>query len=299
MRFTVLYNPNAGNNTAASKKDEIRSRLSDDELSFRNMTEIASYEALFGSLTPDEKIIIVGGDGTLNRFINEGLRYCEDREIYYYPAGSGNDFLHDIGVGADDCPIKINKYLTDLPTATVNGREYTFLNGIGYGLDGYCCEEGDKLRAKTDKPVNYTAIAIKGLLYRYKPTNATVTVDGKAYSFKKVWLAPTMNGRFYGGGMMATPAQDRLSCEKKVSVLVLFASGKLKTLIAFPSIFTGEHVKRTDMVCVLSGKNITVEFDRPTSLQIDGETVTDVTSYSVRASARSARTCQPLETVES
>ena len=52
-----------------------------------------------------------------------------------------------------------------------------FINGIGYGIEGYCCEEGDKIRATSDKPVNYTAIAIKGLLYKFKPRNATVTVD--------------------------------------------------------------------------------------------------------------------------
>ena len=35
-------------------------------------------------------------------------------------------------------------------------------------MDGYCCEEGDKHRAVSDKPVNYTTIAIKGLLYKFK-----------------------------------------------------------------------------------------------------------------------------------
>jgi hypothetical protein len=33
---------------------------------------------------------------------------------------------------------------------------------------------------------------------------------------------------------------------------------------------------------VLQGKSITVTFDRPTSLQIDGETVLGVNSYTVK-----------------
>ena len=49
--------------------------------------------------------------------------------------------------------------------------------------------------------------------------------------------------------------------------------------MAFPGIFKGEHVKHKDMVEVLSGKRITVEFDKPQSLQIDGETILGVTSY--------------------
>ena len=43
-----------------------------------------------------------------------------------------------------------------------------FINGIGFGIDGYCCEVGDQLKAKSDKPVNYASIAIKGLLFHYK-----------------------------------------------------------------------------------------------------------------------------------
>lgn len=54
--------------------------------------------------------------------------------------------------------------------------------------------------------------------------------------------------------------------------------------MVFPSIFKGEHIKHTEMSKVFTGHDITVEFDRPTALQIDGETVTDVTSYTVHSS---------------
>jgi diacylglycerol kinase family enzyme len=54
--------------------------------------------------------------------------------------------------------------------------------------------------------------------------------------------------------------------------------------MAFPSIFKGEHVKKTKIVKVFSGKEITVEFDRPTAIQIDGETILGVTKYTARSS---------------
>ena len=201
------------------------------------------------------------------------------REIQYYPAGSGNDFLRDLGIAAPEKPIVINKYLENLPTVEGKGKKHLFLNGIGYGIDGYCCEEGDKLRGKSEKTVNYTAIAIKGLLFHYKPTSATVTVDGKKHTYKHVWLAPTMNGRFYGGGMIPTPSQDRLAEPRTLSVMVFRSASKLKALMVFPSIFKGEHIKKKKVVEILSGKDITVEFDRPSPLQIDGETITGVSSY--------------------
>lgn len=176
--------------------------------------------------------------------------------------------------------------MENLPLVTVNGKTYRFLNGIGYGIDGYCCQVGDQLRESSDQKVNYTAIAIKGLLFHYKPTNAVVTVDGQKHTYKKVWLAPTMNGRYYGGGMMPTPAQNRKNTDGTVSAMVMYGAGKLKTLAVFPSIFKGEHVRHEEMVDVLTGHTIRVEFDRPTPLQIDGETIPNVTSYEVTGGAQ-------------
>lgn len=77
--------------------------------------------------------------------------------------------------------------------------------------------------------------------------------------------------------MMVAPAQDRLNGEGKLSVVVMHGSGKLKTLIVFPEIFKGTHVNHKEMVEVLTGHDITVEFENPTALQIDGETVCGVT----------------------
>lgn len=88
--------------------------------------------------------------------------------------------------------------------------------------------------------------------------------------------------------MMPTPNQNRLNESHTVSTLVLFGSGKLKTLAVFPSIFKGEHIKHTEMAEVLTGRDITVEFDRPTPIQIDGETIPGVSSYHVTSNARTS-----------
>ena len=51
----------------------------------------------------------------------------------------------------------------------------------------------------------------------------------------------------------------------------------------FPSIFKGEHIKQKKFVTVHTGYNINVKFDRPTALQIDGETILGVTEYKATA----------------
>ena len=147
---------------------------------------------------------------------------------------------------------------------------------------------GDKSKAKApEKPVNYTAIAIKGLLLHYKPTNATVVVDGKTYTYKKVWIASAMKGRYYGGGLMTAPDQDRLAEDGEVTLVIFHGKGRLKTLMTFPSIFEGKHVVHTNMVALHKGKDITVTYDTPSPLQVDGETELDVLSYHVVAGAPS------------
>lgn len=274
----VIYNPLAGNGKA--KEDaQLLQMLLDEELEYYDMTRITNYGAFISGMEREDYLVIVGGDGTLNRFVNDtnGLEIAQ--EIVYYPTGTGNDFAKDVGMGEN--PLPITAYLKDLPTVEVNGKRYRFINGVGFGIDGYCCQIGDELRKIPGKKVNYTGIAIKGLLFHFAPRNAKVTVDGKEYAYKKVWIAPTMHGKFYGGGMIPTPKQDRDS--GKLSLMLFHGAGRIRTLCVFPSIFKGEHVKHTQMVAVHTGKEITVEFDRPTPLQIDGETILGVTKYTAYA----------------
>ena len=94
-----------------------------------------------------------------------------------------------------------------------------------------------------------------------------------------------MKGRYYGGGMMATPAQDRCDPEKGLSIMLFHGSGRLQTLAAFPAIFKGEHIKNTKIVTIHTGKDIHVKFDRPAPVQIDGETILGVTEYRATANA--------------
>lgn len=276
----VLFNPLAGNKRCGADIKMIED-LIEGEIVYCNMTKPETYSDILPEMQSGDILIVCGGDGTLNRFINLPYDYSEKNEVYYFPMGSGNDFAHELGHKYGDKPFNITKYLKNLPEVTVNGKTYRFLNGIGYGIDGYCCEVGDKLRETSEGNINYTAIAIKGLLFHYKPTDATVTVDGVKHKFKRVWLAPTMNGKFYGGGMMPTPNQDRTG--GKLSVMVYHNLGKLKALMVFPSIFNGEHVKHKNNIAILEGREITVEFDRPTPLQIDGETILGISSYKTKA----------------
>ena len=278
----VLYNKAAGDGKSGEMAP-VLGIVMNAELVPVDIRSVTDYPAFLKTLAEDDFLVIAGGDGTLNRFANDTDGLKIPNEIYYFPCGTGNDFAQDVGKTKEDDPFPVKRYLQGLPTVEVRGTRYKFLNGVGYGIDGYCCEIGDQLRKIPGKKVDYTAIAIRGLLTDYAPTDAVVTVDGVRHEYKKVWIAPTMKGRFYGGGMMPAPDQDRLDPEGKLSVMVFHGSGRLRTLMIFPSIFRGRHIRHRKQVEVLTGHDITVEFSSPRSLQIDGETILNVRSYTAKS----------------
>ena len=277
----ILYNPFSGNGEGKVRAEEVKKFYEGKETEFVDMTSV-DYGAFFAGLPEGDDICICGGDGTLNRFVNDTDGIEKKCDIFYFATGTGSDFWHELGYKPGDAPIKVNEYLADLPIVEIAGKRMRVLNGVGYGIDGYCCEVADVIREKDPgSKINYAGIAIKGLLFHFKPVRATVTVDGEEHVIEKTWIAPTMNGKCYGGGMMPTPAQDRLDPERKLTTMLMHGKGRIGTLIIFPKIFKGEHVKHTSSVTSFTGRDITVKFDRPVAAQVDGETVLNVTEYHI------------------
>lgn len=275
----ILYNLNANcGNDKNNTVDYIKSKFSQSKAV--SLFEIDDLKAFFDTFSADDEVVLIGGDGTLNVVLNKLRGYDIKNNFYLYKGGTGNDFLRDICGDAfeKDEPVLINEYIDNLPVVTVNGKEYLFINNVGFGIDGKVCTAAEDLKAKGKKSINYTTLAIKLLLTSYKPNGATVTVDGKTEKFERVWMAPVMNGLYYGGGMMPCPQQDRESDD--ISCCVIHSTNTLQTLIIFPSIFKGEHVKHKSKVRAFKGKEIKVEFDKPQDVQIDGETIRGVTEIS-------------------
>ena len=96
IMYRILYNPLSAHGKGKALAKNVREHLRGESYSFCDMREISDYKAYFAKLEKDDAIVITGGDGTLNRFINDTDGILPDIDVYYYPAGSGNDFYHDI-----------------------------------------------------------------------------------------------------------------------------------------------------------------------------------------------------------
>ena len=136
----VLYNPHSGNGQSKIRAEEIAGA----DATLIDMTEIDSYADFFAGVAGDDSVIICGGDGTLNRFLNDTGSLDMSCELLYVPTGTGNDFAVDVGMADMSEAFSLAGYVENLPTVNVDGEDYRFINGVGYGIDGYCCEVGDK-----------------------------------------------------------------------------------------------------------------------------------------------------------
>ena len=281
-KYCVLFNSKTHNKKGLENAKKVESKLQDAVFEYLDATKIGDLKAFIEALPEDTELIFTGGDGTINYVINALDGYELNRPLYYFPAGTGNDFLNDLHKGRDCAPFAINEYMQHLPVVTVNGRQWKFINGVGFGLDGYCCEEKDRIVA-AGKDKSYVMIAAEGLAYKYHTTHAKVTVDGETREYNRVWMAPTMFGSYYGGGVLIAPTQDRSNPEHTLTSLVLHGCSRLRGATIFLAVCKGKGGKYPKYIDIRRGRHTEVEFDRPVALQIDGETVVGVTRYAVDA----------------
>ncbi len=279
----ILYNPHSGGGKGLNIAKEIEPLMGNHNYVYQDMTTITNYNEFLNQLPCGTDIILTGGDGTLNSFINNADCDNLKQKLYFYASGSGNDFARDIKYPKRTKPLCINDYIKNLPTANINGKVYKFINCVGSGMDGYCCAEVERLRSLGKKRANYTLVAIKALLGAYKPCDATVTVDGVTKTYKYAWLMPTMNGRFFGGGFMAAPNQNRLNEDKKLTTVAMHSNNFFHIVVAFLRLMKGTHTKMKFMIDVNEGFEISVKLSKPAPLQLDGEVIGEVSEYTVHS----------------
>lgn len=284
----ILYNPKAhsgDNDLNIVQNGEIVDKPSIKKINLLDL-DVAAFAS---GLKKGDRVLIRGGDGTLHNFANHARGVEFPCPVVMIRSGTGNDFLNDIGQLDSMAPVDIRSYLHDLPVATFGGKELCFVNGVGLGVDGAVCHGVELFKEKNpNKKANYTAIAIQEITYKYQRPTARVIVDGVVHRYTDVWAVSTMKGKYYGGGMMIAPSQTRDS--GKVSVMVMHGGSRVKALAVFAKVKNGGHIKHTEMIEILEGRDVKVEFSSPHDLQIDGEVYTGVTRYSVHCKKQDDQT---------
>jgi diacylglycerol kinase (ATP) len=275
--YLILYNPISRNgaNTNIVEKVVKKMKKKHESVRVKSLLEIEDKKEFLSNLDPETKIIIVGGDGTLNRVANE-IRGIENLpEIYLYKAGTGNDFLRSLKNKKK--LTRIDQYLINLPNVTFKNEDIVFLNGIGLGFDALVCHTVEESKKKKNK-LNFFSSVFKSLK-NFQPFDFEVEIDGKRQRFEDAWFVSIMNSKYFGGGMKIAPKADRES--DTLEVVVIYGISKFKLSLFFPLIYLGWHTGIKN-VKVFTGKNIKVFSDLPAYVQIDGDVYDNVLELEAR-----------------
>lgn len=263
----LLYNPLSrnGKNPKFIEKITQQLRKQGNAVVSYSLLSIDNVDSFLSGCAEEDRIIIVGGDGTINRLANVIANVDIKQEIYMYQAGTGNDFVRSLKTKSSVVPIK--KYLKSLPEVQFRDQSRLFLNGAGAGLDGFIGHLVNTSKYKKNK-LNYFRHAFEGFA-KFKPIAATLNVDGNTFHESRLWFASMMNSPYFGGGMKIAPTANRN--EKNLQLVMVKNVPKWILILIFPTIYLGWHVIFKRWVQIINADSISIVFDKPTYLQIDGD----------------------------
>jgi diacylglycerol kinase (ATP) len=268
MRLKVIYNPAAGRGRA---KHHIR----DVELHLRNLgartesyastsPEDLTREAAESSCDAFDRVVICGGDGTLNL----ALRQFDFRRgtLALIPLGSGDDFAKVNGIPRDlkaACELAVSGKIREVDIATANDLRYAGVAGLGFD------SEVARFANERVKHIHGSAVylyAILRVLPSFRPR--LVRIDGRE---EEVMFAVFGNSPQYGGGIKITPAA--LLDDGLLDACIVHRTSRMQLLKTLPRAYNGTHVRKS-FVETRRAREFTVESDSPMDVYADGEPLT-------------------------
>ena len=228
-------------------------------------TEIARKAAQTGE---EIRIYSCGGDGTMNEIV-AGVAGYPNVAVTMYSGGSGNDFAR---MFSEPDAFRDLDRLLDAEEVTfdlIRCNEDYSLNICSVGLDARIAADVANykrlpLLSGFRAYVASTVInLLKGISEHY-----VIEIDGERIDAKKTLIC-ACNGRFYGGGFNPVPNAD--PADGKLEVLVIEAVNILQVASVIGKYKNGRYKELSHLVKHYSTDRVKVIFDKPTSINLDGE----------------------------
>jgi len=228
------------------------------------------------------KIIVVGGDGTMNEVINgvfaQGRINTTEVMLGMISVGTGNDWarMFNIPVDYEGAVQTIKQQKTFIQDAGLvsyrkNGKEWKryFINIAGMGFGARVVERSNRMKDKGKSgPFLYFYNIFLSLL-KYKSQNAEIAIDGKTFD-RSIFSMNVGIGKYNGGGMIQVP--HAIADDGLYSITLIKKIGKLNILANITRLYNGSITKHSKVETYMA-KSVLV--DGPIRLQIetDGETL--------------------------
>lgn len=234
----------------------------------------------------DIRLVVVGGDGTLNEVIN-GVKNFSRVMIGVVPVGSGNDFARGLGITGTTEEI-VNGILSNdtfdrVDIGRVRTPEYgerLFAISSGYGLDALVCKEVDAGSMKKVLNTLHLGKLTYGIqtvrsLFSMKTFRASGSGDLEGRIYNKVIFTAVMNMPAEGGGVPMAPNASPF--DGHFSVCCASGIPKWKTFMLFPKLLSAKHENRKGFD-IFETYRLKMSFDKPVAFHTDGEYLGDVSA---------------------
>ena len=288
MQTLFIVNPQAGNGRAAKiwTKLEVSAKqtfAAETTVAFTEFPKHAVEICRDALASGAERIIAVGGDGTLNEVANGFFKHGEPigskAVLGVLPLGSGCDFARSVSMSGK--PAEVLQWLkTATPRACDVGlvrfldhdgekAERYFINIADFGLGGAVAERLRNGKKRWGANLSYL-LAIFATLSTYHNPTIQLQIDDQSPKEAVLNSVIAANGQFFGAGLRIAP-NARVD-DGQFDIVLLKDLGLIDIVLNLARARKGNHLTHP-MVEVLRGRKLTARSTQKVAIDIDGESV--------------------------
>ncbi len=283
--WAVILNPTANGRKSTQHWKQLKAQLKANKIPFQlyetaksgDGTTITHQCLKLGS----RRILVVGGDGSLNEVVNAVLDQSEipshQIQLAIYPAGTGNDFVRTLKI--PDNPIVFVKMmlqgkfnLHDAGSIEYLGTQKPlsfFINVAGIGFDAFVAYTANEAKRKGKSGLlTYLSALIKSL-FKYEAVECEVVIDQEKTTFQ-VFAILAGIGKYAGNGMKLVP--DAVPDDGLFHITAVRKIGKLKVVRNIAKLFNGTF-DQLDEVKITTAKRVRVYPTKRLYVEADGESL--------------------------
>lgn len=275
-----LVNPASANGSTGRRWPELARRAAaaglegDTRFSERpgHLAELAREAALGGV----ERLVVVGGDGSVNEVANGLVGLSRQPEVAIVPRGTGWDFSRTFGVPrAVDEAVRValegEVRTIDLGRASYRAWDGSdgsavFANVASAGMSGAIAKRANETTKALGGKASYLW-AIFAVFSGWQASEIEVAVDDERRA-GRMFDVVVANGRFFGGGLEICP--DAEPDDALFDVLTIGDVTRRDLVLTVPKMYRGAHLPHPKAE-LLRGTRVTVASDAPLPIELDGE----------------------------
>lgn len=277
-KFILLANPSSKGKQGKKIIEQIEQychqNIIDYTLYLSHSTEHLQQLALSiaKQYAPPQKVVVIGGDGTLHHVVQTLFLNQIFIPIGYVPSGTGNDFARS--VFGKQSPLTIFKQLISAtqPTAIpiLSTKKHIALNSFGVGFDAQVCQlvEQTSIKEKLNRMklgfLTYPVLVLKALR-SFK--TFSITINKQTYN--NVAMTTFVNNPSYGGGIIIDPSIALF--EKQTNAIIIHDVTFTKIVSLLWQLSRKKHLSHPCVTQLQETEHFSVNFDTHLPTQADGE----------------------------